>query len=504
MVQALRVWDSIFLVLVMNDSAALTIPTIPTIQQARQKADVSNVNGFTIRAEGDLFTRSTIERDTRQSNEMTDFQDEGGVAKPTSQNRTVAPEEFVIEGVSHGPSSSYGSDSIPVAYSHSPSSHSLPQLHANILTSNSEIPQPSNATSKRHSTTSLSAENLHIQRTYQRISNIGGIPRDGFVDGMELTRERKSEASINGYLSQKMQQTNGVNRRNSGRAFSNLIVAETVSSPLSRSAPASQYTNYTNGIPSQPENTVSGALVPRHEQGQTLRTHSAAVSVPLEADEEEIADLKVLERVDRYGFFAPTYGKHARLVLLSRKAFMGYPAKNLKIQGISGKKTKKKKEAISDISSGEIASPYLVIDSRGSVGTSNSSRRSSRRPQNIDSLASSTSSHSMNDQGDFSATSTPLSARQKEASRIDKWYTEMLIPSSRDDGGNIATWKLASESEEKLRRRVMKGIPDRWRAAAWEALMTRAQLKSIGKGKGKGRIEDLKSSKRFYVSLKYT
>lgn len=43
--------------------------------------------------------------------------------------------------------------------------------------------------------------------------------------------------------------------------------------------------------------------------------------------------------------------------------------------------------------------------------------------------------------------------------------------SSRDRGGNVESWGVKPSKAHKLRRRVYKGIPDRWRSAAWEALM---------------------------------
>ena len=60
----------------------------------------------------------------------------------------------------------------------------------------------------------------------------------------------------------------------------------------------------------------------------------------------------------------------------------------------------------------------------------------------------------------------------KETSRIFKW-TRMLKPLARDQGANIAAWSIRSRKEPKLRPRIYKGIPDSWRSAAWELLMSR-------------------------------
>lgn len=64
----------------------------------------------------------------------------------------------------------------------------------------------------------------------------------------------------------------------------------------------------------------------------------------------------------------------------------------------------------------------------------------------------------------------PPSSPSKEADRIAKWGRMMQV-SSRDRGGNVESWGVKPSKAHKLRRRVYKGIPDRWRSAAWEALM---------------------------------
>jgi hypothetical protein len=47
----------------------------------------------------------------------------------------------------------------------------------------------------------------------------------------------------------------------------------------------------------------------------------------------------------------------------------------------------------------------------------------------------------------------------------------MLMPRSRDAGSNIKMWGLNEKKVHKLSRRTYKGIPDRWRSAAWLALI---------------------------------
>ncbi|KAG9049698.1 hypothetical protein FS842_011489 [Serendipita sp. 407] len=60
--------------------------------------------------------------------------------------------------------------------------------------------------------------------------------------------------------------------------------------------------------------------------------------------------------------------------------------------------------------------------------------------------------------------------RKTENRRIAKW-SRMLVPASRDSGANIAKWKFEERKRHKLEERVYKGIPDRWRAAAWYTLI---------------------------------
>ncbi|KAI9570125.1 rab-GTPase-TBC domain-containing protein [Boletus coccyginus] len=64
----------------------------------------------------------------------------------------------------------------------------------------------------------------------------------------------------------------------------------------------------------------------------------------------------------------------------------------------------------------------------------------------------------------------PPSSPSKEAERIAKWG-RMMEASSRDRGGNIESWAVKPSKAHKFRRRVYKGIPDRWRSAAWEVLL---------------------------------
>ena len=66
----------------------------------------------------------------------------------------------------------------------------------------------------------------------------------------------------------------------------------------------------------------------------------------------------------------------------------------------------------------------------------------------------------------------PVIIPPKESNRIAKW-TQMLIPQKREQGGNVESWRIRPSKETKFRERIYKGIPDRWRRAAWDLLMSR-------------------------------
>ena len=347
-------------------------------------------------------------------------------------------------------------------------------------------------TNNNSSPTILVADDLHIQRMYQRISEIGGIPRDVSVDGVGFTRERKTEASFNGYLRSQAQPQAGVNRRNSEKPFSNLLVTDDTHTQLPKSAPPS---GFVHQFGHQSEVTLIASRNGSLTESRAV-TPDNVIPSSAKLEQEGQDELTFLEKVDHYGFFASIYGKHARLVLLRSKECLEVPERSFK----NPERKNGRSPMTASTSSDRIASPYLSVDSNGaSAKPSDTSRRSSSQARISASFASSSFSKSLSGQADLSSFMTSLSTLRKEASRSDKWYSEMLIPSSRDEGGNISTWRLASESEEKLRRRVIKGIPDRWRAAAWEALMTRAENRGIGKSKE--RVNHEASSRKYYVSL---
>lgn len=49
----------------------------------------------------------------------------------------------------------------------------------------------------------------------------------------------------------------------------------------------------------------------------------------------------------------------------------------------------------------------------------------------------------------------------------------MLVPQKRGVGGNVERWDVRRGKEAKLRSRTYKGVPDRWRRAAWDLMLAR-------------------------------
>lgn len=66
----------------------------------------------------------------------------------------------------------------------------------------------------------------------------------------------------------------------------------------------------------------------------------------------------------------------------------------------------------------------------------------------------------------------------------------MIEAAERDPGGNVALWRVRRNKREKLRPRVFKGIPDRWRAAVWEVLISRFVTATTGNHVRLDRMKD--------------
>ncbi|KAG1904536.1 rab-GTPase-TBC domain-containing protein [Suillus fuscotomentosus] len=148
----------------------------------------------------------------------------------------------------------------------------------------------------------------------------------------------------------------------------------------------------------------------RASKGSELRAEAALAGPSEKSRDLEARELSVLSSLDRYGFFIVP--SHDRLVLLP-----------------SGPLVKR----LTSVRAGSKSAPSHAVS--------------------VSSLP---------------AASSPL----KEQMRVAKW-DRMLEVLSRDGGGNVESWGIKASKAHKLRQRVYKGIPDRWRRAAWEVLMSR-------------------------------
>ncbi|KAG0698444.1 rab-GTPase-TBC domain-containing protein [Suillus ampliporus] len=148
----------------------------------------------------------------------------------------------------------------------------------------------------------------------------------------------------------------------------------------------------------------------RASRGSELRAEAALASPSEKSRELEAEELNVLSSLDRYGFFIVP--SHDRLIRLP-----------------SGPLVK----GLTKVRAGSKSAPSHAVS--------------------VSSLP---------------AASSPL----KEQMRVAKWG-RMLEVMSRDSGGNVESWGIKASKAHKLRQRVYKGIPDRWRRAAWEVLMNR-------------------------------
>ncbi|OCF37837.1 GTPase activating protein [Kwoniella heveanensis BCC8398] len=94
--------------------------------------------------------------------------------------------------------------------------------------------------------------------------------------------------------------------------------------------------------------------------------------------------------------------------------------------------------------------------------------------------------------------------KAKETERVDKWGKMMSIK-RRDSGGNISEWDWRKDGQgAKLPRRVYKGIPDRWRMAAWWTLAEDRTRDYQGKGKGKKPASEIGNDYRNTIDLPST
>lgn len=175
------------------------------------------------------------------------------------------------------------------------------------------------------------------------------------------------------------------------------------------------------------------------------------------------------QMLDRYGFFAQEWAsQRGRISLLPAAAFAFVPSagKANKGRGKAAAASKAAQGVVKETDSG-------VADANGAPLKDPSSSASASSASRVSAFSS--LRQSGND-----------AARQKEQERIAKW-ANMLDPVERR-GGNTAFFKIKDEfvGSDKLLSRVIKGIPDRWRAAAWWAMLESQRDRHDDQGGGKG------------------
>lgn len=230
---------------------------------------------------------------------------------------------------------------------------------------------------------------------------------------------------------------------------------------------------------------------------QTLKSLGA---IALDNDVDDEANEEQWRSVDRYGFFSKDWaGQHGRVCILPAACFEYIPSVG-SYKG-KGKAASAAQAARSIIAKVEAASeqpspqtplmstapssvegsPSLRVDhsrtttnGSGSQGGARSAEASSNKIDLISSLRS----------------ASQETQRSKEQERVNKW-SDMLVTAERK-GGNSVVYKIKDELQgsEKLERRVFKGIPDRWRAGTWGALLEEATAREHPPTEGNGSSKD--------------
>ena len=122
------------------------------------------------------------------------------------------------------------------------------------------------------------------------------------------------------------------------------------------------------------------------------------------------------------------------------------------------------------------AEPYSIL-----AGSTKKPSKASSKPPRSPSSTSHTLAHRASTQSLLPTLSSADMALEEK--RIDKWG-EMLVAARKDRGGNTQDWTVPAGwwdgragggggKYRKLQRRVFKGVPDRWRRAAWGLMMER-------------------------------
>ncbi|KAJ9474788.1 Rab-GAP TBC domain-containing protein [Pseudozyma hubeiensis] len=299
-----------------------------------------------------------------------------------------------------------------------------------------------------------------VRRTYAHFA-IAGVPDDGFSDGKEYTREKNGlsaweEAALS-------RPGSNVAARSASRPAAQLSDSPRIAAangtgghappppPLSTSESTRSVMSLASLRPIHQEGNgdVSRPSLPPSTSTETALSTNSFLSTNERRRRQELAEKKrqeLIANIDRYGFFSdsPSSIQHKTTLLPSNLFDAPFPKK-----GSRG-----------------------VVAQSGSIPASLS--------------GTSTPSHAHGDEKTKASAAVQKARaaadavhRQREQGRTAKW-ARMLTVKGRDQGHNAVQYDFTSGTDRKLRRRVYKGIPDRWRSAAWSALLHHSQQTAAG------------------------
>lgn len=244
------------------------------------------------------------------------------------------------------------------------------------------------------------------------------------------------------------------NQQNDKSAHSSVDAARPIINPT--------FDASTSSLGSHSNESVVGPL----QNGEERAAHHHGHDEEIDVERNEL-----MKKIDRYGFFpqdeiqSGNSFARSRMTILPEAALNKIPKRRIMLsasssrQGLSGRK----KNSWTD----EKQSAQKSYDLSGSNDENEQQEIHSRKLQAVIQHRA----------------SKELAIRKREALRTAKW--DHMLDVSRDSDGK-PQFLLSDEvyKSKKLKRRVYKGIPDRWRAAVWWAL-----LKSRSHGESGNNLE---------------
>lgn len=339
-------------------------------------------------------------------------------------------------------------------------------------------------------TTPEDGEGDFVRRTYLHFDRTG-IQGDGTVQGEEWTRNR-SVGALAPWQQPPLPNGNPTQRPRRRRTKSTPAHGSMLAKPTAEAAKSSPLAASQPITAASPDETLPDD---DDEQGVTEENGGDSSSL---ASATEWPDL------DRYGFFGgrdwDSHSATGRIVVLPAACYDFVPSPSTSASSSKGKTkvksaAKKAKKSLSRTGVAKQSCTGLPASMSGSgedawgAGASTSAAA----------VAGPSNGHTTNGKAraeDVAPSEDVITSlrlpseslgRSKEQTRIDKW-SAMLAPVAKE-GGNTTSYRLTGEAvrdRDRLERRIYKGIPDRWRAAAWWALLHQ-QSTSTSTGSYEGR-----------------